>query len=153
MNRSIERWRFIRRHWRLQGETLFFLVWCQIALRSVAFKRLAPRLGVAMQETPAELAPAHEAIARDVRLMVRIFAAKLPWTSSCLVCAMAARHLLHRRGLPCTLYLGVNRDQPPLRAHAWLRSGVVCVTGASGRETYKAVSWFGSGGRTLARPR
>src|SRR5437016_10365838 len=56
-----------------------------------------------------------------------IFAAKLPWTSSCLVRAMAARHLLHRRGLPCTLYLGVNRDQPPLRAHAWLRSGVVCV--------------------------
>lgn len=145
MSRFTHRRRFVRQHWRLQAETLFYLTWCQVALRAVAFKRLAPGLGASMLETPLELDPGLQAIARDVRLMIRVVAARLPWASSCLVRAMAARHVLRRRGLPCTLYLGVDPKLPPLRAHAWLRSGVVYVTGAPARQAYRPVTWFGCG--------
>ena len=53
--------------------------------------------------------------------------------------------MLRRRGLPSTLYLGVARDGEAgsgARAHAWLRSGHVVVTGGAGREQFTVVASF-----------
>jgi hypothetical protein len=138
------RWRLVRPHWRLLAEALAALVWCRIVLYSVAFKRLAPGLGLERCETPGILPASEEATARQVRHIVGAIARRLPWHSTCLVRAMAAGRLLKRRGLPYTLYLGVSGGRPPLDAHAWLRSGAVYVTGEEEAANFHAVSWFGS---------
>jgi hypothetical protein len=54
--------------------------------------------------------------------------------------------MLHRRGIPSTLYLGVAKPSPgsdtPLEAHAWLRSGAVHVTGGARVDRYAVVATF-----------
>jgi hypothetical protein len=52
-----------------------------------------------------------------------------PWRSDCLLRAMAAAAWLARRRLPVEFYLGARKTGGALTAHAWLRSGDVCVTG------------------------
>jgi hypothetical protein len=51
--------------------------------------------------------------------------------------------MLRRRGVPSTLYLGVMKDDTAgLSAHAWVRSGDVVLTGATGRERFTVISTF-----------
>ena len=46
-------------------------------------------------------------VARDVSRI----ADHTPWESKCLVRALTARYLLHRKGIKTTLYLGVGKDE------------------------------------------
>jgi hypothetical protein len=67
----------------------------------------------------------------------------LPGECKCLAQAVAAKMMLGRRGVPSTLYLGLAKDeQQKLRAHAWLRSGEVIVTGARERDKFHVVATF-----------
>lgn len=55
--------------------------------------------------------------------------ARLPWHSSCLILALAARLMLWRRGIPTVLHFGIGRGEDGrLTAHAWLEAagGYVC---------------------------
>lgn len=70
---------------------------------------------------------------------------RVPWTNKCVEQAFAAKLMLRRRGLSNTLYLGVARDVT-LEAHAWLRSGDVCVTGEAELERYTVVATFADEG-------
>ena len=61
--------------------------------------------------------------------------------SSCLVRAIAAQCLLRREGLPATLVLGVALDTPrQLRAHAWVKSRDIVVTGGAEAAAYAPLS-------------
>jgi alkylated DNA repair dioxygenase AlkB len=52
--------------------------------------------------------------------------------------------MLKRRGIPSTVYLGVDRGRRQwLDAHAWLRSGEVVLTGGAGRQRFKTIGVFG----------
>lgn len=68
---------------------------------------------------------------------------RLPWRSSCLVRALAARALLRRRGIACVLHFGVGRDDDGFKAHAWLEAGGGHVCG--GREAVGLVPLAGFG--------
>jgi hypothetical protein len=125
-------------------EVLVCLIRSHLELRLIAFSRTEARLGVRMRETSWRLSDSEEAVAREVRLVVRAVAERLPWTSTCLVRAMAARALLARRRLPCTLYLGLRHPAPSLEAHAWLRAGSISVTGGAESRAFHPVVWFGS---------
>lgn len=73
---------------------------------------------------------------------VNRIADKTPWDSKCLVRALAAQHILQRRGVSTTLYLGVGKDEnKKMIAHAWLRCGSFYVTGGAGKE-YAMVAKF-----------
>jgi hypothetical protein len=148
-------WAIARERWQSLLEALVWLAWSGIQVRYVPFKRWAPQLGASMQETRPDATPGTERAVRDVRLAVRLVAARLPWSSSCLVRAIAARRMLCRRGLACTLYLGLNRQGRPLQAHAWLRSGHLYVTGQREAAAFSVVAYFGSaptlGRRSLLR--
>ena len=73
---------------------------------------------------------------------VNRIADKTPWDSKCLVRALAAQHILQRRGVSTTLYLGVGKDEnKKMIAHAWLRCGSFYVTGGAGEE-YAMVAKF-----------
>jgi hypothetical protein len=74
---------------------------------------------------------------------VAALVARWPWRIVCLPQALAARTLLRRRGVPCALHLGLGRDaRGRLRAHAWLRSGSVCVTGAQMAGAHAEIAAF-----------
>jgi hypothetical protein len=140
----------VRRHWRLLLETAVALGWSSIQLRCLPFRRLSRQLGAMSVESPQDLTPGAEQAVREVRLAIRVVATRWPWTCSCLVRALAGRRLLGRRGLSCTLYLGLNPRGGPLRAHAWLRSGNLFVTGRQSAGNFHVVSRFGSSPTRLA---
>ena len=66
---------------------------------------------------------------------------KTPWKSLCLVRALTARKLLLEKHIPCTLYLGVGRDDGKPVAHARTRVGAYYVTGGDGSK-YACVAKF-----------
>ena len=67
-----------------------------------------------------------------------------PWRCKCLEQALAAKTMLRWRGISSTLYVAVARDAG-LEAHAWVRSGNVCVTGHAAFERYTIVARFADG--------
>src|SRR5262245_38515463 len=117
---------------RLLLEAAFALLGARGSLLLLPFASLAARLGEARAETPLESSPAQSADAERVRWALGTAARRLPWRSSCLVRALAGRRMLARRGVPCTLYLGVRRAGASLEGHAWLRCGSHYVSGDDG---------------------
>jgi len=87
---------------------------------------------------------------------IRVIAGRTPWRSMCLEQAIAAKVMLRRRRVPNTLYLGVARGpsagEPPMIAHAWLRSGTVQVTGGAPVDQYAVVSTFADAPERAVRP-
>jgi len=65
----------------------------------------------------------------------------VPWRSKCLEQALAAKAMLRRRGISNTLYVAVAREAA-LEAHAWVRSGDICVTGQAEFDRYTIVGRF-----------
>lgn len=61
----------------------------------------------------------------------------------CLGQAIAAHCMLRRRGIPCTLHLGVTSRNASLMSHAWVTAGDLFITGESGRERFTEVSRIG----------
>lgn len=68
------------------------------------------------------------------------------WESKCLVRALCARHLLKKRGIGSTLYLGCKNENGKILAHAWLRCGGMFVTGGTGEE-YATVDQYATYGK------
>lgn len=63
--------------------------------------------------------------------------------SVCLVNALTAKYLLDRRKIPCKLYLGINKSERLLQAHAWTESeGRIIVGGSSLNENFTPLVCF-----------
>lgn len=82
-----------------------------------------------------------EAALRVRRAVLRV-AERLPWQSSCLVRALAARMMLRRRHLPSLLQFGVGHAQTKLSAHAWVRCGEIDVVGAETAADFAPIAAF-----------
>jgi hypothetical protein len=65
-----------------------------------------------------------------------------PWQNRCLVEAITAKQMLKKRELNSTLYLGVNKENNKMLAHAWLRCGSTIVSGRQGMQKFVVVSTF-----------
>ncbi len=145
--RSLAKWRQCsRREKTLLLEALGWLALARLAILLLPFKVIAPYVGHPQQETPADIEPAREAQAGQVGWAVRAAAAHTPWESTCLVQAIAAQRMLHRRGIPGTLYLGVAKDPDNparLKAHAWVRCAATILTGHAGYQQFTVVSSYG----------
>jgi hypothetical protein len=89
---------------------------------------------VLMSPLPVDSLP-HDPRARAVRRMIHRVGRRLPWKTTCLIDALAARALLRRRGVPSILHFGMTRKDGALTAHAWLETGdgVVCGGGEADR--------------------
>lgn len=122
-------------------EAILALTLASVLLRTVAFARLAKRLGRHMAESPSA-APANvEQQAKGVRWAVDLAADHLPWKPVCFPRAVAATVMLRRRGIASTLYFGVDRARG-LDAHAWVRVGGLIVSGAPVEPRFTVVSTF-----------
>lgn len=116
------------------------LVAARILVFWVPFRWVAPRLGRRMHETP-QVDPGARAV--GVRDAIRLVADSLPWEARCLERSVAGHLMLRRRGLACTLYLGLQLEGGSLQAHAWLRCGTLDVNGMAQAAAYREVCCFG----------
>lgn len=66
----------------------------------------------------------------------------IPWKSLCMTEAIAAKKLLNKQNIESTLYLGVNKTESTMTAHAWLKSGSAWVIGRKGSDRFTVVSSF-----------
>lgn len=131
-------------------EAVALLAAAGVLLRLLPFSRLAPRLGRHMAESAPVENPAATSGAERVQWAVETAARHLPWKPVCLPQAVAAQWMLRRRGIPSTLYLGVDPGHE-YDAHAWVRVGQTIVTGGPRPDRFTVVSSFaaapGSGGQ------
>jgi hypothetical protein len=114
-------------------EAAVSLIWARAAVRSFDFRRAA----TISHEAGSDLQGEEETTqVREIRTALFRVSRRLPWESSCLVRALAGRRMLRRRGIPCKIHFGVNRDGEALRAHAWLQAGAEIVCGEEEAASY-----------------
>jgi Transglutaminase-like superfamily len=104
--------------------------------------RLLGRLEPGIDRSIVVLSDDERYAALGVRRAVLRVAAGLPWQSSCLVRALAARIMLRRRHLPSVLQFGVGRTPRELSAHAWVRCGEIDVVGAETAADFAPIAAF-----------
>ena len=93
-----------------------------------------------LQPTDLEQPPLQ--LARDLRRIIAFLGPVLPRRTHCLICAIAARAMLARRGYGSTLSLGADASQPAMTAHAWLSAASIIVTGRETMADYREVARF-----------
>jgi hypothetical protein len=125
-------------------EALVLLALARMAVLLLPFRWVARALGKPKLQTPEERqVSANVGRIRRVSAVVHKTSRNVPWTSKCLDQALAAKIMLARRGIPTTIYFGVNNDeQGNLAAHAWLRCGTLYVTGGATRRNYAVIHTF-----------
>ncbi|MFC1451961.1 lasso peptide biosynthesis B2 protein [Verrucomicrobiota bacterium] len=138
---------------RLILEAAAWLALAEAAIHLLPFRRIAPHLGHHMSETPERAPPEGEGTAKQVGYAVRRAARHLPWRCRCLVQAMAGKVMLGRRDIQSTLYLGVARGEPDIRAHAWLRVGGVTLIDGEHCGDFTVVCSFADPGSRVGRQR
>lgn len=123
---------------------MLWLVVARVALAVFPFRWVAAWFGAQGLESPATLSHDDVARARVIRGRIRGMRRRLHWFPPCLVQGTAAMMLLRRRGVAATLYLGVapGTDGAGMRAHAWVRSGPVYVTGGRERHEFRVIGTF-----------
>jgi hypothetical protein len=106
-------------------------------VRFVPFKHYSAGLknGPLAQTAPVQLA-------RDIRRIISMASFMLAERSKCLICGIAAKRALARRGYSSELSFGVNPTATPMVAHAWLVAGSVVVTGRGERGKFEEVVRF-----------
>jgi hypothetical protein len=123
-------------------EALLYLGWARILVH-LPFSKVAPSLGVPMQETSDLPMDANRMALRQISSAIDIMSRHTFWESKCLVKAIAGMKMLSRRQIESTLYLGTAKDESTkMIAHAWLRSGHFYVTGKEGMEKFTVVGKF-----------
>jgi len=133
-----DKWLFAKAY-TLLGISRFIII-------SFSFERIARYLGPSRVESPAEATETQLAEAHRVAWAIDSASRYTPWKSNCYPQAVAAKYLLHRRGIASTLYMGAafkvnKRDE--MEAHAWLRCGPYYVTGGKIRSRFGVVAIFG----------
>ncbi|WP_371345147.1 lasso peptide biosynthesis B2 protein [Ancylobacter sp. IITR112] len=137
----LARWR--RLSWpdrTLLGEALLVVALARLAIVTLPFRHVA-RLA---STRPARPLPADaEAQILRARWAIRAVARRMPFRALCLEQGLSARAMLHRRGVPTTLYYGVAKDKDgKLAAHLWVRSGALDVIGTENAAQFTLLATF-----------
>lgn len=84
------------------------------------------------------------AIIRDISWTVDTIASHFPrLPAACLSQAITAKIILRQYNIPTVLFLGVKNDKRQgLKAHAWLISGNLIITGNKHKSAFTSVSCF-----------
>ncbi len=136
-------WQLSRAEWWLLVEANCWLGLARLAVLIIPLRCIAPHLGHHMQESSIDDDPKQRATVMRIAWTIRTMRSYAPWTRNCLAQAIAAKRMLQRRHIPCTLYLGVAKNATDgLHAHAWLRSGPTILTGAHTKDHFTVVATF-----------
>jgi hypothetical protein len=120
----------------------------RMAILCFSFRKLAPHLGhsVGIASYVPLITPKQEAKAAQIGQAIRLAARYTPWVSNCFPQAITARLILGLYGIPYTFYFGVMREAntPNYKAHAWVATGRVAVTGGNGFSHFTVVGCYSS---------
>ena len=127
--------------------TLWF---ARLWLVLMPFRKVAERLGTSYPAaTPnSVLAPTsreQDATAEQIGEAVRRASKNVPYKAVCIQQAVAAKIMLARRGIPSVMHFGVGRtedEDEKMRAHAWLATANVEVTGYPLDEGFTEIAYF-----------
>lgn len=142
---------FIRRlgaFYRLENKCQFIYVYflsgmIRLSILIISFKYLRKYLGIPKKESSFEISEEGLEIAKQVRRLVLQVCYHTPWESKCLVQAILSAHLLKRKGMESTLYLGVSKNvEGDMQAHAWLRVGETIIMGGEIKNDFIEVARF-----------
>lgn len=125
---------FSKRYLRLAlllAESLFEVCLARFKVAFVPFRVYKQGLGQHMHTSPQQQSQQANGVAKQIKWAIAKSVRYLPFHSSCMVQAMAAKAMLKKRALATTFYIGVANDQTRQGKlnHAWLRSGALIVTG------------------------
>ena len=119
---------------------------CKLLIYVIKFQKLAGYLGSTMSATPyiPLLDSTQEYRALQIGRAVRLTAHYTLWDSNCFPQAIAARWLLGLYNIPYALYFGLQRDPltAEMKAHAWVVTGRVRVTGGLSFNQFTVVGCF-----------
>ena len=116
----------------IHAEAAALLTASRLALRLLPFHVVEPALGQRASDAIDSSeggGTADRTCQRVLRAVARVRRV-LPWDSTCLCAALAAKSMLRLRGAPGLVLIGVKkRADSPLEAHAWIE-----CTGAASQE-------------------
>lgn len=110
--------------------------WYWTLISIVPIKRLEQRFGLRGEESPYKEDPIKIQTAYRIGKRVERICKRTPWTSKCLVRALTAQHLICKKKIATTLYLGVQEKDNSMLAHAWLRCENYIITGGDGFSSF-----------------
>lgn len=120
------------------------MAWYSVRLRP--FSNTVCHLGRLDLAARSNLAPEKWPDAQRVSRAIHAIARRTPWTSTCLMQAVAAQRMLRRRGIASVCYLGISTgnafDADPLSAHAWVCAGDHMITGFCNESDYRVIAVF-----------
>lgn len=137
-------YRFIRynRCKKLTIRAIILSAYYRLCILMVKPRKLHKRWGTEGEETGFDdIEPWQYRYAQWVSYAVDRVCSKTAWESKCLVRALTAQHLLKKKKIPSTMYLGCKMEEGKMVAHAWLRVGGIYVSGGNG-EGYSVVDRF-----------
>lgn len=135
----------------LTYEAAIFLAIARTWLLIVPFRKIAETLGTSHAATtprgdPALTSEHDDEVALRISEAVKRAAKNIPVHAVCIQQAIAAKMMLQRRGIPCVMHFGVARGLPDsgdaLRAHAWLQTANVEVTGFPLDDDLTEIAYF-----------
>jgi hypothetical protein len=124
-------------------EAWLLLALSRLMLLFIPFRSIAPVLGKAMQQAPAQLLP-NPQLPNAVSIAILRAGNRSPWRTKCFEQAIAAKIMLQLRGIKSTVYFGINKTTNEMLAHAWLMVNDSIITGGPHISQFTIVSWFGS---------
>jgi hypothetical protein len=132
-------------HYARMLEAIALLLWARLLVALVPMRYWRGSLGTMAGGGGAAGGPSTwRDVPRDLRIVARVVeraAARLPVHFKCLPRAMAVQWMARRRGLACTLRIGLARGAgEPL--HAWVDHGQVTVIGERPDQKYSNVMAF-----------
>lgn len=98
-------------------------------------------LGKPEPVVPVQLTPEQKQIVCWFQKYLPIVAKLLPTHYTCLMQALAVRHLFRQAGIPCYLILGVRNPQK-MEAHAWLQCGELIINCGSSSTDFASLAGY-----------
>ena len=113
----------------------------RFCVKHMKMKKLYKKMGTEGEESKAEESEEHIAYAKMAAFHVNRISEHLPWEEKCFVRALTLRKFYMKKGISCTIYMGVKMIDGKMTAHAWLRCGLLYMSGGSGKG-YTVVTKF-----------
>ena len=137
---------FIKLSWQkrlLLMEALFWSDLSRLTILLIPFRFISPFLGCQDERINKKNLKNDKNYITDIMWSISTASKHTPWKNTCLVQAITAKMMLKIRKQQSSLFLGIAKDQDKnLKAHAWLSSGDIIVTGSETTEEYTVISSF-----------
>lgn len=124
----------------LFAEAWVYLGIARVMLVFMPFRKIAPMLGESIYADTASLPSSLRP--HRIRAAISRAASCAPWRTKCFEQALAGKLMLRYRRMSGVIFFGVNKAGAELKAHAWLESEGVIITGAKGIEQYTVIARF-----------